>query len=177
MILCLKELNQRKVNSHRWVFSALCQVLKPSVCVLLEGGSIPSQTAIYELWRAIDFDDEVGCAISKSNVFIPSQAQRMSPIVGFQKFEFQLSNMLQRPFETLTKHRTGGTRGALTAYRFSALSDRSNDGPLDDYYAIEKANTGPGEASMSIFTANKYLVEERVLWACSPHVLGHGKQS
>jgi chitin synthase len=63
MILCFKEKSQKKINSHRWVFSALCKELSPAVCVLLEAGSIISSTAIYELLENVVFDGRMGCAI------------------------------------------------------------------------------------------------------------------
>lgn len=38
MIFCLKELNKKKLNSHRWCFNAFCPQLRPNVCVLLDAG-------------------------------------------------------------------------------------------------------------------------------------------
>ncbi|KAG9030667.1 Chitin synthase, class 1, partial [Serendipita sp. 407] len=36
LIFCLKEKNQKKINSHRWFFNAFGPVLEPNVCVLLD---------------------------------------------------------------------------------------------------------------------------------------------
>lgn len=35
IIFCLKEKNQKKLNSHRWFFNAFGPILQPNVCVLL----------------------------------------------------------------------------------------------------------------------------------------------
>jgi chitin synthase len=162
MILCLKEKSQKKINSHRWVFSAFCKELSPAVCVLLEAGSILSSTAIYELWKNVVSDDRVGCAISNSKVFTGNTWQGLSPLVGFQKFEHQLSNMLQQPFDTLTQLRSGVTKSGLFAYRLAALSDEDDDTPLNDYYGIEKLI---GQ-EISLFLGIRFLVEEKILsWA------------
>lgn len=59
----LKENNQKKLNSHRWVFNAFGPVLQPTVCVLLDVGTRPGNDSIYHLWKAMDNDSRVaGCA-------------------------------------------------------------------------------------------------------------------
>jgi chitin synthase len=174
MIFCLKERNARKISSYRWIFSALCKVLSPTVCIILDGGSMLSPTAIYELWKNVVFDDRVGCAISNSkaqnNMGIPGIIHAFKPLIGFQKFEHQLANMFQQPFETLTQLRSGVTRGGLFAYRLAALSgvedDAENDSPLNHYYDIEKARLGSNAEQRSLFYLNRGLVEEKILsWA------------
>lgn len=44
MIFCLKEKNQKKINSHRWFFQAFGRVLDPNICVLLDAGTNPAGT-------------------------------------------------------------------------------------------------------------------------------------
>jgi hypothetical protein len=39
----------RKLNSHRWFFNAFGPILNPEICVLLDVGTKPSGTSIYEL--------------------------------------------------------------------------------------------------------------------------------
>ena len=51
VIFCMKEKNQKKINSHRWFFSAFGPVLQPNVCVLLDVGTMPGPTSIYHLWK------------------------------------------------------------------------------------------------------------------------------
>jgi len=40
IIFCLKEKNQTKINSHRWIFHAFVPVLQPNFCVLLDVGTM-----------------------------------------------------------------------------------------------------------------------------------------
>jgi chitin synthase len=67
IVFCLKEQNKKKLNSHRWAINGACPLLRPngqlfpciaimyshhtSVCVLLDVGTKPTGTSIYELWK------------------------------------------------------------------------------------------------------------------------------
>jgi chitin synthase len=62
VIFCLKENNQKKINSHRWFFNAFGPILHPNVCVLLDVGTMPGPTSIYHLWKAFDINSNVGGA-------------------------------------------------------------------------------------------------------------------
>jgi len=62
MILCLKEKNQKKLNSHRWFFNAFGKALNPNVCILLDVGTRPGTKALYHLWKAFDNDSNVAGA-------------------------------------------------------------------------------------------------------------------
>ena len=62
VIFCLKEKNQKKINSHRWFFNAFGPILQPNVCVLLDVGTMPGPTSIYHLWKAFDINSNVGGA-------------------------------------------------------------------------------------------------------------------
>ena len=56
MLFCLKEKNQKKINSHRWFFQAFGQVLDPNICVLIDAGTKPGKDSIYQLWKAFDLE-------------------------------------------------------------------------------------------------------------------------
>ena len=62
IIFCMKEKNQKKINSHRWFFNAFGPILEPNVCVLLDVGTMPGPTSIYHLWKAFDINSNVGGA-------------------------------------------------------------------------------------------------------------------
>ena len=69
IIFCLKEQNKKKLNSHRWFFNAFGPLVNPNgkhahtnrelreltmialVCILLDVGTKPTGTSIYELWK------------------------------------------------------------------------------------------------------------------------------
>ena len=51
-----------KINSHRWCFQAIGQVLDPKIVVLLDCGTQPSGRSLYELWKEFDRDHRVAGA-------------------------------------------------------------------------------------------------------------------
>lgn len=61
IIFCLKEQNKKKLNSHRWFFNAFGPLIKPEVCVLLDVGTKPTGTSIYELWKCKRSDNSLDC--------------------------------------------------------------------------------------------------------------------
>lgn len=56
MLFCLKEKNQKKINSHRWFFQAFGTVLDPNICVLIDAGTKPGKDSVYQLWKAFDLE-------------------------------------------------------------------------------------------------------------------------
>ena len=69
IIFCLKEKNQKKINSHRWFFNAFGQILQPKICVLLDVGTRPGPRSIYHLWKTFDINSNVGGACGEVVVF------------------------------------------------------------------------------------------------------------
>lgn len=80
IIFCMKERNQKKINSHRWFFNAFGSLLQvsrpvrsqpgtgtkscgqPNVCVLIDVGTRPEQKSLYYLWKAFDLNSNVAGA-------------------------------------------------------------------------------------------------------------------
>jgi chitin synthase len=117
IIFCLKEKNQKKINSHRWFFNAFGPILQPNVCVLLDVGTQPGPTSIYHLWKAFDINSNVGGACGEivalkgkwgMNLINPLGMSTTSPLRSFitesisalvaaQNFEYKMSNILDKP--------------------------------------------------------------------------------
>ena len=51
LLFCLKEQNQKKINSHRWAFEGFAELLRPNIVTLLDAGTMPGKDSIYQLWR------------------------------------------------------------------------------------------------------------------------------
>lgn len=69
IIFCMKEKNQRKINSHRWFFNAFASVLQPNVCVLLDVGTRPGNKSIYRLWKTFDLNSNVAGACGEISAY------------------------------------------------------------------------------------------------------------
>ncbi|KAL2168984.1 hypothetical protein VTG60DRAFT_6557 [Thermothelomyces hinnuleus] len=160
IIFCLKEKNQKKLNSHRWFFNAFGKALNPNVCVLLDVGTRPATTALYHLWKAFDTDSNVAGACGEIKAMKGKWGKNLlNPLVASQNFEYKLSNILDKPLESVFGYITV-LPGALSAYRYHALqNDETGHGPLSQYF---KGETLHGQHA-DVFTANMYLAEDRIL--------------
>jgi chitin synthase len=163
LIFCLKEQNQKKLNSHRWFFNAFGRALEPNVCILLDVGTKPDTRALYHLWKAFDQDSNVAGAAGE----IKADKGKgwmglLNPLVASQNFEYKMSNILDKPLESVFGYITV-LPGALSAYRYYALqNDTTGHGPLSQYFKGD------------VFTANMYLAEDRIL--CWELVAKRGEQ-
>jgi len=160
MIFCLKEKNQKKLNSHRWFFNAFGKALSPNVCILLDVGTQPGPNSLYHLWKAFDTDSNVAGACGE---IVAGKGKAwlglLNPLVASQNFEYKMSNILDKPLESVFGYITV-LPGALSAYRYYALqNDTTGHGPLSQYFKGEQLH---GQ-SADVFTANMYLAEDRIL--------------
>lgn len=160
MIFCLKEQNQKKLNSHRWFFNAFGRALNPNVCILLDVGTKPGPKALYHLWKAFDTDSSVAGAAGEIKAGKgKGWLGLLNPLVASQNFEYKMSNILDKPLESVFGYITV-LPGALSAYRYHALqNDHTGHGPLSQYF---KGETLHGQDA-DVFTANMYLAEDRIL--------------
>ncbi|KAI9861575.1 MAG: Chitin synthase, class 1 [Trichoglossum hirsutum] len=160
MLFCLKEKNQKKINSHRWFFQAFGSVLDPNICVLIDAGTKPGKDSIYHLWKAFDLEPMCGGACGEIKAMLgPGGKYLLNPLVATQNFEYKMSNILDKPLESAFGF-ISVLPGAFSAYRYVALqNDAKGNGPLEKYFAGEKMHG----ANAGIFTANMYLAEDRIL--------------
>ncbi|MCJ1308223.1 Chitin synthase, class 2 [Agyrium rufum] len=160
LIFCLKEKNQRKLNSHRWFFNAFGKALSPNVCILLDVGTQPGPNSLYHLWKAFDQDSNVAGACGEIRAGKgKAWLGLFNPLVASQNFEYKMSNILDKPIESVFGYITV-LPGALSAYRYYALqNDTTGHGPLSQYF---KGETLHGRGA-DVFTANMYLAEDRIL--------------
>ncbi|KAI1986776.1 hypothetical protein LOZ51_005937 [Ophidiomyces ophidiicola] len=159
ILFCLKEKNQKKINSHRWFFQAFGRVLDPNICVLIDAGTKPGKDSIYQLWRAFDLEPMCGGACGEIKVMLEHGKKLLNPLVATQNFEYKMSNILDKPLESAFGF-ISVLPGAFSAYRYVALqNDKNGQGPLEKYFAGEKMHG----ANAGIFTANMYLAEDRIL--------------
>ncbi|KAI5950362.1 CHS1 [Candida jiufengensis] len=168
VLFCLKEQNQKKINSHRWLFNAFCPVLDPNVIILLDVGTKPDNHAIYNLWKAFDKDSNVaGAAGEIKAIKGKGWINLTNPLVASQNFEYKLSNILDKPLESLFGY-ISVLPGALSAYRYIALKNHEDGtGPLASYFKGEdllKSHEKDKEnTKTNFFEANMYLAEDRIL--------------
>lgn len=178
MLFCLKETNAKKINSHRWCFQAIGQVLDPKIVVLLDCGTQPTGKSLYKLWKEFDNDHRVAGACGEIIASLKKRQMITNPLVYGQNFEYKISNILDKPTESSFGF-ISVLPGAFSAYRNIALqNDINGRGPLEKYFKGEFLHSS-GELDpqddeyemkrtllkeeAGIFTSNMYLAEDRIL--------------
>lgn len=178
LLFCLKEKNAKKINSHRWCFQAISQVLDPKIVVLLDAGTQPSGKSLYHLWKEFDKDPQVAGACGEIKASLKKREIMTNPITYGQNFEYKISNILDKPTESVFGF-ISVLPGAFSAYRYVALlNDVNGKGPLEKYFKGEFLHSS-GELDPNddeyvlksqqlkeeagIFTSNMYLAEDRIL--------------
>ena len=166
LMFALKEKNQKKLNSHKWLFRAFAPLLNPYVCVLVDVGTRPKTAdSIYYLWKAFDRDLAIAGACGEICVMMDKGCHRAKqlahPLVAAQNFEYKMSNILDKCLESCFGY-ISVLPGAFSAYRWEALQDVNPDeGPLVSYFKGEHQNTQKPKGN--VFEANMYLAEDRIL--------------
>jgi chitin synthase len=94
VLLCIKEKNQRKINSHRWFFQALCPIVQPNICMLFDVGTRPGPQSIYRLWKTFDLHANVGGACGEIRAMTgPAGVLLLNPLVASQNFEYKVRTL------------------------------------------------------------------------------------
>lgn len=162
IIFVLKAKNQKKINSHRWLFNAIGKILEPQICVLIDAGTKPGHKSIYYLWEAFYNDAHLGGCCGEIHAMIEGGKKLLNPLVAAQNFEYKMSNILDKPLESSFGY-VSVLPGAFSAYRFRAILGR----PLEQYFHGDHSladRLGPkGIYGMNIFTKNMFLAEDRIL--------------
>ncbi|KAI0268865.1 chitin synthase-domain-containing protein [Gloeopeniophorella convolvens] len=176
IIFCMKERNQKKINSHRWFFNAFGPLLQPNVCVLIDVGTRPSHKSLYYLWKTFDLNSNVAGACGEIAAYKGKNwSALLNPLVAAQNFEYKISNILDKPTESLFGY-ISVLPGAFSAYRYHALqNDKSGRGPLASYFkgeVLHGRDTDIFTSNMSCLTSpQRILCFELVAKANSSWVL------
>lgn len=99
---------------------------------------MPGPTSIYHLWKAFDINSNVGGACGEIVALKGKWGLNLlNPLVAAQNFEYKMSNILDKPLESVFGYITV-LPGAFSAYRFIALqNDSLGEGPLQKYFLGE----------------------------------------
>ncbi|EDO17977.1 hypothetical protein Kpol_1054p24 [Vanderwaltozyma polyspora DSM 70294] len=156
LLFCLKEQNQKKINSHRWAFEGFAELLQPNVVTLLDAGTMPGPDSIYQLWREFR-NPQVGGACGEIKTDIGRFGKNLlNPLVASQNFEYKMSNILDKTTESNFGF-ISVLPGAFSAYRFYAVKGQ----PLEKYFHGEHMEGD--QKNFHFFSSNMYLAEDRIL--------------
>ncbi|KAF5102778.1 hypothetical protein D0Z03_000332 [Geotrichum reessii] len=127
---------------------------------MLDVGTRPGTKSIYHLWKAFDADSNIGGACGEIKAMTgKAWSHLLNPIVAAQNFEYKISNILDKPMESMFGY-ISVLPGALSAYRYHALRNLPDGtGPLNTYFKGEFLHG----SDTDVFTSNMYLAEDRIL--------------
>lgn len=150
-IMCVKQFNKRKLNTHLWFFGGFCEMFQPTYVMLLDVGTKPLTGSLFYLYEALVCDGQLaGCC----GEIKPMDYNIWKLVVPAQVVEYKFSHMLDKALESVIGYITV-LPGAFSAYRWEALQGA----PLwEDYF---KSICHP--ELMDAFQSNIYLAEDRVL--------------
>lgn len=117
----------------------------------MDVGTKPREKALYHLYRAFERNPQIAGSCGQITT---RNIANFSPIVAAQHFEYKMANILDKATESVFGFITV-LPGAFSAYRFKALKGT----PLRKYF--KHIETPASE--MSLFEANMYLAEDRIL--------------
>ena len=150
-ILCVKQKNKRKLNTHLWFFGGFCEHIQPAYVMLLEVGTIPMSNSLFYLYEALATQPSLGGCCGELR---PLDPPTWSLVIGAQVFEYKLMNIFEKSVESLTGY-ISVLPGSFSAYRWVALQGS----PLwKDYF---KSILYPEQ--MNAFNSNIYLAMDRIL--------------
>ncbi|KAF2635387.1 chitin synthase G [Massarina eburnea CBS 473.64] len=163
MMFVLKQKNTKKINSHRWLFTAVGRILNPEVCILLDAGTKPGPKSLLALWEAFYNDKDLGGACGEIHAMLGKGWKNLlNPLIAAQNFEYKISNILDKPLESSFGY-VSVLPGAFSAYRYRAIMGR----PLEQYFhgdhTLAKILGKKGIEGMNIFKKNMFLAEDRIL--------------
>ncbi|GAA94465.1 glycosyltransferase family 2 protein [Mixia osmundae IAM 14324] len=162
MIVCIKQKNAKKINSHRWLFNGFGRQLAPEVCILIDAGTKPGTKSLYYLWEAFYNDRHLGGACGEIHAMLQGGKKLINPLVAAQNLEYKMSNILDKPLESSFGY-VSVLPGAFSAYRYCALQGR----PLEQYFhgdhSLADRLGKKGLHGMGIFKKNMFLAEDRIL--------------
>jgi chitin synthase len=160
VVLCIKNANRGKLDSHRVFFDVMCRWISPQICYQVDAGSTISVTAISECMKRLDEDPTAAALGPCVTPEIPSINAGI--LDSWQYHDFATRQALIFPLESSLDF-LSVLPGQACAIRWSALrsspagSPREAQDPIDAYlYGIAKDSSLRGLM---------YLSEDRVIGA------------
>ncbi|OMJ86741.1 hypothetical protein SteCoe_11677 [Stentor coeruleus] len=154
---CVKQKNQRKLNSHLWFFRVFCNKAKPKFVFFIDVGTEPEENALIKLYHTFNEDENIAGVCGE---IIPrTKDEHISDILfQTQVVEYKFAHIFDKSLESLIGYITV-LPGAFSGYRYNALHPDEYDGPLWGYYfqSFRKPY------NMNCYMSNIYLAEDRVL--------------
>ena len=77
IFFAIKILNKGKLSSHLWFFQGFCKTFNPDYCTVIDCGTKPERTGVFNFFRALEADKSVGGVCGYMGVRIDTSFQKI----------------------------------------------------------------------------------------------------
>ena len=185
IFLCTKLEATGKLGSHLWFFRGFCEMFNPEYCCLLEAGTKPNSTAIFEFFKAMETDRQIGGVCGYISLFTEPTVDEFGTRIdedsykqldGFSKlsfqffdlqkaqvFEYAFEHIIDKSFESFFGF-SHSLPNVFSAFRWDALKGDQNKSLLDDIYLRSLVDAEyVYSKDFTLEQANMHLAEDRLL--------------
>jgi chitin synthase len=160
VLVCMKDKNVGKLNSHWWFFQVFSTYLQPNYCIQMDVGCVPQAGNVHDLWKFLEQNPDVGGAAGSLLVPEPDAPWHFTGLWQFGNF--CLDKLLFSPAEDISGY-LSVLPGQFSMLRWSALKPNDvedapglqRSSPLDRYFR--------GLGQLNLFESNMFLAEDRIL--------------
>lgn len=163
VLLCIKEKNAGKLDSHRWFFKGFCASFQPKYCVQMDVGSVPKESTLYLIWQHLERHPDVGAATNSHLVREPDPWWDVLALWQFGDFTY--ANLLCGASEKLAGH-ISVLCGQFSVFRWKALSTNGAWESKPTHSSVEAIPIEAylrGGGDLNPFESTMFLTEDRLL--------------
>jgi len=185
VFLCTKLESTGKLGSHLWFFRGFSEMFNPEYCCMIEAGTKPSRTALFEFFKAMESDRQLGGVVGYISLFTEPTVDEfgsridedsykkidMMSKLSFQFYDIQKAQVFEYAFDHILDKNFQSFFGfshsmssVFSAYRWDALKGDEQKSLLDDIYL--RSLIDPAYVYSKDFTleqANMHLAEDKIL--------------
>ncbi|MEH2368693.1 glycosyltransferase family 2 protein [Nostoc sp.] len=160
VLLCIKEHNAGKLNTHWWFFMALSRYLFPRYCIQMDAGSVPTASCMHLLWSYMEEHQNV--AGTASFVLTPKPPILSDIVSTWQYGHFSVEKVLVFPPEIAAGY-LSILPGQFSMLRWEALYPQRSDRLVEEKQAFPLKGYFRGLRKLGLFESNMFLAEDRVI--------------
>ena len=160
VLVCIKEQNAGKLNSHWWFFQVFSTYLQPNYCIQMDVGCVPQAGNVCDLWEFLEQNPHVAGAAGSLLVPEPDEPWHLTSLWQFGNF--CLDKLLFSPAEDISGY-LSVLPGQFSMLRWQALSPNhgENSPSLEQSSPLDRYFRGLGQ--LDLFESNMFLAEDRIL--------------
>jgi chitin synthase len=156
VMLCIKNENRGKLESHVLFFREICMAVQPEFCYQIDAGTTVAEDALSRMIRRMDTSRDIGAIAPRVMPAVP--ASTASSLQNWQFYDFALHKALYWPLESMTGF-LSVVPGQTCVFRWRALKHPdANDRKPDPVHTYLRglSTSNPVERVM-------YLAEDRII--------------